>query len=258
MSTAKFTFSKNQGDLKINLKHFFISPKWPNHIWSIKYGKTHILIQVKPLKMVNTKCCLLILGQGWNLINGFWSNQLFFFCDQKMDSILKKSNWSLRSFSKIDGSIQLLAILFKDRQEWIDPVNILNKLKIKIYGSNLIFWHKKGGKLSKPYNNFSFLDWIDCFLYRKNERLILLWKRSNCLCRSFLNINRMDSLTVNLFQRSTGSIKSRSIFFVIERLIRSWKDWITSIDFLKIDQIDSLTVNFFKYQWDLFAHSWSF
>ena len=155
------------------------------------------------------------------------------FCDRVIDSIVKKNKL-------------LLSIFFKD---WPDRLaHGQSFLKIDGIDSLTVVLFKRSRRAI----------WIDCFLYRKNERLIRLWKRSNCLCRSFLNINRMDSLTVNLFQRSTGSIKSRSIFFVIERLIRSWKDWITSIDFLKIDQIDSLTVNFFKYQWDLFAHSWSF
>ena len=49
------------------------------------------------------------------------------------------------------------------------------------------------------------------------ERSITSWKRSNHSCQPLLKINRIDSLTVDLFKRSKRAIRSRSIFLKDQR-----------------------------------------
>ena len=49
------------------------------------------------------------------------------------------------------------------------------------------------------------------------ERSITSWKRSNHSCQPLLKINRIYSLTVDLFKRSKRAIRSRSIFLKDQR-----------------------------------------
>ena len=52
------------------------------------------------------------------------------------------------------------------------------------------------------------------------ERSIWSWKRLNYSRQSFLKINGIDGLMVDLFQRSTWVIRSRLIFLKIEKIER--------------------------------------
>ena len=97
--------------------------------------------------------------------------------------------WSNRSSFVIERSIDRFN-LEKDWQERIDHVNLLKRSKIE--GSDSIFWHKKGGKLSKTYESIVFCD---------------------------RPIDSILKMIESIFRkRSTRSIQSRSIFF------KDWKD----------------------------------
>ena len=118
-----------------------------------------------------------------------------------MVDLFKRSARSIRSwwifFSKIDERASIPSIFEKD---W----------RTKMYGSDLLFWHWKGEKLSKTEDKYVFFDGIASFLWSKNQ--FDSEKDSNHSLQSFLKINRIDLLTVDLFNRLTRAICSRSIF----------------------------------------------
>ena len=68
------------------------------------------------------------------------------------------------------------------------------------------------------------------------KRLIRLWKRLNCFHCSF-SIDESDSLTVDLFQRSTRAIRSRSNF------LNDWREWFDQgRSFSKIEKSERLNI----------------
>ena len=75
------------------------------------------------------------------------------------------------------------------------------------------------------------------------ERSITSWKRSNHSCQPLLKINRIDSLTVDLFKRSKRAIRSRSIFLKDQR-----EQFDHCPSFLKIKKIKRLKIKRLKNQ----------
>ena len=73
------------------------------------------------------------------------------------------------------------------------------------------------------------------------ERSITSWKRSNHSCQPLLKINRIDSLTVDLFKRSKRAIRSRSIFLKDQR-----EQFDHCPSFLKIKKIKRLKIKRLK------------
>ena len=73
------------------------------------------------------------------------------------------------------------------------------------------------------------------------ERSITSWKRSNHSCQPLLKINRIDSLTVDLFKRSKRAIRSRSIFLKDQR-----EQFDHCPSFLKIKKIKGLKIKRLK------------
>ena len=102
-------------------------------------------------------------------------------CDRKIDLILKKIEIIPWLFSKIDENKSILSIFKKDRRS-------------KINGSVLIFWHVKGENCQK-HTKHTFFFLIESIVFCDPK------------------IDKIDSITVDLFQRSTRSIRSRTIFF---------------------------------------------
>ena len=66
-------------------------------------------------------------------------------------------------------------------------------------GSDSIFWHKKGGKLSKTYKNFIFFP-IESIVFC-DQKIYFILKTIGSIPSIFLKINVIDSITVDLSKR---------------------------------------------------------
>ena len=152
----------------------------------------------------------------------------------------------------IERSIWSRLIFLKDRREWFNHVRsfvkiekierskieerkieILKYLKIKRSNSQpcqLLLWSGCGIWSAVFWSNQSF------FVIKRS---IWLWKRSNRSRQSFLKIDGIELLTVNLIKRSMRAILSRSIFLEDRQ-----EQFNHGRSFLKIEKIKDWMIEF--------------
>ena len=109
----------------------------------------------------------------------------------------------------IERSICLWLIFFKDQRDQFD-----HGPSSKIDGSDSMFWHKGGGRVSKTFAKYIFLRANYSFFLERLDLFNLFQRLTRAIqsFHSFSKIDESDSITIDLFKRSTRAIQSWSIF----------------------------------------------